>query len=88
MCMANALWAGLDRVVYGATIADAHRFCRQIHIPAAEVAERSDMSTTAVIGPVCRENCLALFTHPKMLEAFKTWSTAKEVLTVTNVTAD
>ncbi len=25
MCMANALWAGLDRVVYGATIADANR---------------------------------------------------------------
>ena len=25
MCMANALWARLDRVVYGATIADANR---------------------------------------------------------------
>ena len=38
MCMANALWAGLDRVVYGATIADANRHCHQIHIPAKEVA--------------------------------------------------
>src|SRR5580700_11631271 len=27
MCMANALWAGLDRVVYGATIEDANRHC-------------------------------------------------------------
>ena len=27
MCMANALWARLDRVVYGATIADASRHC-------------------------------------------------------------
>lgn len=79
MCMANALWAGLDRVVYGATIADASRFCRQIQIPAAEVAVRSDMSTTVVTGPVCREECLALFTHPKMQETFKTWSTAKAV---------
>ena len=32
MCMANALWAGLDRIVYGATIADANRHCRQIQV--------------------------------------------------------
>ena len=37
MCMSAALWAGLDRVVYGATIADANRHCNQILIPAAEV---------------------------------------------------
>lgn len=83
MCMANALWAGLDRVVYGATIADANRFCRQIRIPATEVAERSDMSSTVVTGPVCRDECLALFTHPKMQETFKTWSSAREILTST-----
>jgi tRNA(adenine34) deaminase len=79
MCMANALWAGLDRVVYGATIADANRFCRQIRIPATELVERSDMRATVVIGPVCREECLALFTHPKMQETLKTWNTAREV---------
>lgn len=77
MCMANALWASLDRVVYGATIADANSFCRQIRIRAAEVAERSDMSSTTVVGPVCRDECLALFTHPNMQSAFKTWSSAK-----------
>jgi tRNA(Arg) A34 adenosine deaminase TadA len=77
MCMANALWAGLDRVVYGATIADANLFCRQIQIPAAEVASRSDMSSTIVTGPVCRDECLAIFTHPKMQKTFKTWSTAR-----------
>jgi tRNA(Arg) A34 adenosine deaminase TadA len=76
MCMANALWAGLDRVVYGATIADANRFCRQIRIPAVEVAERSDMTCT-VVGPVLRELCLTLFTHPNMQKAFKTWSSRK-----------
>ena len=42
MCMANALWARLDRVVFGATIADANRYCLQIHISAKEVARRSD----------------------------------------------
>ncbi len=73
MCMADALWAGLDRVVYGATIDDANRFCRQIHIPAREVAQRSDM-TCAVEGPVEREHCLALFTHPRMQKAFRSWS--------------
>lgn len=30
MCMACILWAGLDRVVYGATLADAARFGSQI----------------------------------------------------------
>src|ERR1700678_3837883 len=74
MCMANALWAGLDRVVYGATIEDANRHCRQIHIPAAELARRSDMQCV-VTGPILRELCYTLFTHPRMLDAFATWST-------------
>lgn len=73
MCMADALWADLDRVVYGASIQDANRFCRQIQIPAAEVAERSDMNCV-VEGPVERELCLALFTHPRMQKAFRSWS--------------
>ncbi len=73
MCMADALWAGLDRVVYGATIEDANRFCRQIQIPAREVAARSDM-TCIVDGPIERERCLELFTHPKMQKAFRYWS--------------
>jgi len=80
MCMADALWAGLDRVVYGATIADANRFCRQIQIPATEVAKRSDMSCV-VEGPVERELCLTLFTHPNMQRAFRTWATRRGVRT-------
>ncbi len=51
MCMSTALWAGLDRVVYGATIADANRHCNQIQIPATEVAARSDMKCV-VEGPI------------------------------------
>jgi tRNA(Arg) A34 adenosine deaminase TadA len=73
MCMANALWAGLDRVVYGATIEDANRHCRQIRIPARELVERSDFSTL-VDGPFLRDECYALFTHPNMLRTFETWN--------------
>jgi tRNA(adenine34) deaminase len=76
MCMSTALWAGLDRVVYGATIEDANRHCRQIHIHASEVAERSDMHCE-IAGPVLQEECYSLFTHPNMLRAFRTWSTRK-----------
>ena len=77
MCMANALWARLDRVVFGATIADASRHCLQIHIAAKEVARRSHM-TCAVEGPVLRELCNTLFTHPNMQKAFRQWSTRRK----------
>lgn len=76
MCMSAALWAGLDRVVYGATIADANCHCNQIQISAAEVAARSDMKCV-VEGPVLREECYALFTHPHMLRAFELWPSRK-----------
>ena len=76
MCMANALWAGLDRVVFGATIADANEFCRQIHIPALEVSQRSDMPCE-VLGEVERERCRGLFHDPRMVAAFKSWATRK-----------
>lgn len=76
MCMANALWARLDRVVFGATIEDANRHVLQIHISAKEVARRSDMPCI-VDGPVLRELCNTLFTHPNMQKAFRTWSSSK-----------
>jgi tRNA(adenine34) deaminase len=76
MCMANALWARLDRVVYGATIDDANRYCLQIHIPATEVARRADMACV-VQGPFLREECNTLFDDPRMQKAFRTWSTSK-----------
>ena len=76
MCMSTVLWAGIDRVVYGATIADANRHCNQIQMPATEVAARSDMKCL-VDGPILRDECYALFTHPRMLRAFKLWSTRK-----------
>jgi tRNA(Arg) A34 adenosine deaminase TadA len=76
MCMACCLWAGLDRVVYGATIADASRFGNQIQIPAAEVARRGDM-TCVVDGPVEEEACLALFTDKRMEKQFEKWKAGR-----------
>ncbi len=73
MCMANALWAGFDRVVYGAKIRDAAKHCRQIHVSAREINRRSDMPLI-VDGPVLREEAYALFTHPNMLKVFATWN--------------
>jgi len=65
MCMSCCLWAGLDRVVYGATIEDAARFGHQIMISSAEVARRADLHCE-VVGPVERERALMLFTNEKM----------------------
>ena len=81
MCMSAALWAGLDRLVYGATIEDANRHCNQIQIPAVEVAARSDMKC-AVTGPVLRDRCYALFTDTRMLREFRHWYTRKRNVTV------
>jgi tRNA(Arg) A34 adenosine deaminase TadA len=77
MCMANALWARLDRVVFGATIEDANRYTMQIHISATEVARRADM-VCEVDGPFQRELCNTLFDDPRMQKAFKAWSSAKK----------
>lgn len=75
MCMACALWTGLDRVVYGATLADAARFTDQIRIPATELVKRSDLACI-VDGPIERETCLALFTNPKMRKVLEKWKAA------------
>jgi len=76
MCMSAALWAELDRVVYGATIEDANRHFNQIQIPAQEIVARSDMRCT-VEGPFLRDECYALFTHPAMLQAIRRLPTRK-----------
>ena len=72
MCMACALWSGLDRLVFGATIADANQFVSQITIPAKEVAQRTDLHCI-VTGPVEREACVKLFTDPRMQKVFAMW---------------
>ena len=72
MCMGSILWAAVDRVVFGATIADAAKHCSQIYVPAKTLATKSDM-TCEVVGPVARKECYALFTHPVMERAMALW---------------
>jgi tRNA(Arg) A34 adenosine deaminase TadA len=73
MCMGAILWAGLDRVVYGASIQQAARHCNQIHISARELVAKSDMQCE-VVGPVEPELCYStLFLHPNMAKRFKIW---------------
>ncbi len=84
MCMANALWAALDRVVYAVTIIDAARHCNQIHIPAEELNRRADRPTQ-LTGPILRDEAYTtLFTHPNMLRTFATWSARPSTQTPTN----
>jgi tRNA(Arg) A34 adenosine deaminase TadA len=86
MCMANALWAGLDRMVYAATIADAGKHCNQIHVSAREVNRRSDMPLI-VAGPLLRKEAYALFTHPNMLRVFESWNPKKKKINESRVRA-
>ena len=72
MCMANALWAGLDRVVYGATIGDAAKHCNQIYVYAKDMIQKSDL-VCEVVGPVAREECVAIFEDSRMQAAMKLW---------------
>jgi tRNA(Arg) A34 adenosine deaminase TadA len=72
MCMSMALWSGIDRVVFGATIGDASKHCSQIYIPAKTVARRSDMKCE-VVGPVARAACVAIFEDPRMQAMIRTW---------------
>ena len=44
------------------------------HVAAKQIARRADMACV-VEGPVLRELCCSLFTHPNMQRAFRTWST-------------
>jgi tRNA(Arg) A34 adenosine deaminase TadA len=60
MCMAAILWAGLDRVVYGATISDAAQHYNQIYTSAKQLAKKSDM-ICEVVGPLERKRCVELF---------------------------
>ena len=74
MCMAAALWAGVDRVVYGATIDDAAKHCSQIYTYAKDLVKKSDLKCE-VVGPVAQEQCTAIFEDPRMQAAIRLWKT-------------
>jgi tRNA(Arg) A34 adenosine deaminase TadA len=63
MCLTAILWSGLDRVVYGATIADAEASgFRQFHVGADELAQRGGGRLVVESGPL-RDECITLFTE-------------------------
>ena len=61
MCLAAIHWARVDRVVFGATIADAAAAgFRELHVPAADLATLGG-SHLIVAGGLLRAECAALF---------------------------
>ncbi|MFN2261051.1 MAG: nucleoside deaminase [Psychroflexus sp.] len=60
MCMSAIIWAGIGHVIYGASIADAAKFGKQIHISSEAIAEKSWYSVHLQSG-VARAQCMALF---------------------------
>jgi guanine deaminase len=61
MCLSAIHWSKIDRVVFGATIADATvAGFSELHIDAAKVAELGK-SPLQVEGGLLREECAALF---------------------------
>ena len=59
MCMGAIIFAGIGRVVFGASIAEISRFYKQIDIPASEVAQRG-FGNVEVKGGIMVEQCLNL----------------------------
>ena len=61
MCLAAIHWAKIDRVVYGATIADATAAgFTELSVPAAELARLGGSSLIVEPGPL-RDECRELF---------------------------
>jgi len=60
MCMGAILWHGIEKVYFGASIADASKYISQLKITAKEVAEKSGKNTE-VEGGILRNRCIELF---------------------------
>lgn len=61
MCLAAIHWAKIDRVIYGASIADAAAYgFSELRVGAKELAQMGGSPLRVEPGP-CHEECLALF---------------------------
>lgn len=61
MCLAAIHWSKIDRVVYGASIADAAAYgFSELHVGAKQLAEMGGSPLRVELGP-CRDECRALF---------------------------
>jgi tRNA(adenine34) deaminase len=59
MCMGAIVFAGIGRLVFGASIEEISKFKHQIHVSSVEIAERSN-ADIKVKGGVLHKKCLAL----------------------------
>jgi tRNA(Arg) A34 adenosine deaminase TadA len=65
MCLAASHWAKLERIIYGASIADAAAAgFSELHLPAAELVKLGG-SHLHVESDCCRQECVALFAEWK-----------------------
>ena len=60
MCMSGIIWAGVGRIVFGATMEYAKEFGNQIHIKAIDIAAAS-WYAPEITGGIEEEKCQALF---------------------------
>lgn len=60
MCAGAALWAKVKGIYFGASIADASQFMKQIDISCQQVVDASWVNIP-VVGGVLKEECLELF---------------------------
>ena len=73
MCLAAIHWAKISRVVYGAAIADAAAAgFSELHVSARELA-RLGGSPLAVEGGLLADECRALFTEFRRINAGRTY---------------
>ena len=60
MCMSAIVWAGIGSVIYGASIDDAAKYGKQIHVNSSEIVSKSWLSIQ-IIHHIERSLCLELF---------------------------
>ena len=61
MCMGAAIWCGIARVVYGASVAALATKMGQIMITGADIADKTPFADIELTGGVLAEESLALF---------------------------
>jgi tRNA(Arg) A34 adenosine deaminase TadA len=61
MCMSAIVWAGIGKVIYGASIDDAAEFGKQLHISSHNIAKLAWYPIQVEAG-ISRDKCIKLFT--------------------------
>jgi tRNA(Arg) A34 adenosine deaminase TadA len=61
MCMGAAIWCGISRVVFGASIAELAAQMGQIMNTSAEIADKTPFADIELTGGMLADESLALF---------------------------